>query len=235
MMKRIGKGLSAIAVPGYWPTLSRGVVPGVEHGAAFVGLEFRTVLDVGANKGQFAAFARHRWPAARLICFEPLPRPRARLAKVLRGTGEIHPIALGETEREADMHLASREDSSSLLPLGEAQKQYFSMDEERVVSVPVRRLDTAIPAEQLQRPVLLKIDVQGFEFETLQGGSGLLELIDAVYVECSFVELYVGQKLAADVADYLHGHGLIETGRFNFCRKGSQDVQADLLFQRVSR
>ena len=235
MMKRISKGLAAIAVPGYWPTLSVGVVPGVEHGAAFVGLEFATVLDVGANKGQFAAFARHRWPAARVICFEPLPGPRARLLKVLRGSGEVHPVALGETEREAEMHLASREDSSSLLPLGEAQKRYFDMDEERVVSVPVRRLDNLIGAHELKRPVLLKIDVQGFEFETLQGASGLLEFVDAVYVECSFVELYVGQKLAADVASYLRDHGLIETSRFNICRKGPQDVQADLLFERVVR
>ncbi|MBU3749091.1 MAG: FkbM family methyltransferase [Mycobacterium sp.] len=235
MMKRISKGLLAIVVPAYWQTLSRGVVPGVEHGAAFTGLEFGTVLDVGANKGQFAAFARHRWPGARVICFEPLPGPRARLAKVLRGSAEVHPVALGETERQAEMHLASREDSSSLLPLGEAQKRYFDMDEERVVSVPVRRLDTVVRADELLRPVLLKIDVQGFEFETLQGGSGLLEFVDAVYVECSFVELYVGQKLAADVADYLRDYGLTETGRFNICRKGPQDVQADLLFQRAAR
>lgn len=235
MMKRISKGLSALAVPGYWPALSRGVMPGVEHGAAFTGLEFATVLDVGANKGQFAAFARQRWPRARLICFEPLPGPRAKLVTVLQGVADVHPIALGDKEREANMHLASREDSSSLLPLGAAQKELFSMDEESVVPVPVRRLDTVIPPGELARPTLLKIDVQGFEFETLRGAAGLLADIDVVYVECSFVELYVGQRLAADVADYLGDYGLTETGRFNVCRKGLQDVQADLLFQRKAR
>ncbi len=235
MMKRIAKGLSALAVPSYWPTLRQGVVPGVEHGSAFVGREFATVLDVGANKGQFAAFARHRWPAARIICFEPLPGPRARLETVLHGSAEVHPIALGNSEGEANMHLASREDSSSLLPLGDAQKELFSMDEERLVAVPVRRLDSIVGAGDLVRPALLKIDVQGFEFETLQGATGILGSLDAVYVECSFVELYVGQKLAADVADFLRGFSLIETGRFNICRKGIQDVQADLLFEREAR
>jgi FkbM family methyltransferase len=163
MMKRITRGLSALAVPSYWPTLVRGVVPGLEHSSAFSVREFATVLDVGANKGQFAAFARHRWPAARLICFEPLPDPRTKLQTVVRGRAEVHPIALGNTEGEATMHLASREDSSSLLPLGDRQKQYFSMDEERVVSVPVRRLETVVNVNGLTRPALLKIDVQGFD------------------------------------------------------------------------
>lgn len=233
-MKRIKKALSALAVPAFWPALARGVAPGVEHRLSFVGWDFATVLDVGANKGQFAAFARHRWPRARLICFEPLPEPLERLNAILSGQVEVHAVALGEYEGEADFHCASREDSSSLLPLGDAQKQLFEMDEERVVLVPIRRLDRLVRAHELARPALLKIDVQGYEFETLQGATGLLGSIDAVYVECSFIELYVGQKLAADVSEFLRGFGLVEAGRFNVCRKAEKDVQADILFVRKS-
>ena len=231
-MKRFRKALSALAVPGYWPTLAKRVVPGVEHGAAFGGLEFATVLDIGANKGQFAAFAGHTWQKAHLICFEPLPGPRRRLAAVLGGRADIHPVALSTCAGEAEMHLATREDSSSLLPLGEEQKRLFSMDEQRVISVPVRRLDAIVRADELSRPALLKIDVQGFEFEVLQGATDLLPAIDAVYVECSYVELYAGQKLASEVSEFLSRFGLVETGRFNICRDGEREVQADLLFQR---
>ena len=235
MKKRIGKALSALAVPGYWPSLARGVVPGFEHGEAFTGYEFSTVLDVGANKGQFALFARHRWPEARLVCFEPLPAPRGRLSKLVRSGAEIHPIALGDYEGDADMHLASREDSSSLLALGDVQKRLFSMDESRLLTVPVRRLDAVFQANDLSRPTLLKIDVQGFEFEVLQGASGLLHAVDGVYVECSFVELYIGQKLASAVTEFLNSFGLAETGRFNVSRDGDVEVQADFLFTRESR
>jgi len=232
MMKRIGKTLSALTVPGYWPSLARGVVPGFEHGAAFIGREFSTVLDVGANKGQFAVFARHRWPRARVVCFEPLPEPHRRLSKLLGTGAEIHQVALGDYEGEAEMHLASREDSSSLLALGDAQKRLFSMDETRLFSVPVHRLDNIFNADALARPTLLKIDVQGFEFEVLKGATRLLRGIDQVYVECSFVELYVAQKLASDVTDLLRDFGLTETGRFNICRDGDAEVQADILFAR---
>ena len=166
-MRRIGKVLSALATPAYWPALAPGVVPGVEHGRSLVGHNFATVLDVGDNKGRIAAFARRRWPLARLICFGPLPGPVDRLKDILGADVEVRPFALGSCEGNAFMHLASREDNS--VPLGDAQKQLFSVDEERVVSVPVHRLDTVIRRDQLARPAHLKIDVQGFEFETLQG------------------------------------------------------------------
>jgi FkbM family methyltransferase len=235
MSKRIGKALSALASPGYWPSLAGGVVPGVEHGAAFIGRDFSTVLDVGANKGQFAMFARYRWPRARLVCFEPLPEPQRRLAKLLGNRAEIHNVALGDYQGNAEMHLASREDSSSLLALGEAQKRLFSMVETRLFSVPVLRLDDLFETGTLSRPILLKIDVQGFEFEVLKGATGLLSEIDEVYVECSSVELYVGQRLAPDVAELLKDFGLTEAGRFNVCRDGDTEVQSDILFTRGHR
>lgn len=231
-MKRLKKGLAALAQPEYWPALVRGVAPGLEHSDAFIGRDYRTVIDIGANKGQFAAFAQARWPNARLICFEPLPGPRAKLIAVTAGRAEIHPVALGEVEGQAVMHLASRADSSSLLPLGEAQKRLFNMDESGQVGVRVRRLDKVIDGADLPCPALLKIDVQGFEYQTLKGAEGLLDAIDAVYVEASFVELYADQKLAVDVAALLGGTGFIETGRFNVCQENGQDVQADMLFER---
>ncbi|MEQ8511175.1 MAG: FkbM family methyltransferase [Algiphilus sp.] len=232
-MNRFQKGLSALVRPVFWPALIRGVVPGIEHGAAFEHHVFSTVIDIGANKGQFAVFAQRRWPGARLICFEPLPGPRSRLYAVTGGCAEIHACALGEGDSEASMHLASRVDSSSLLPLGDTQKRLFAMDETGQVTVPMRRLDAVLDGQDLVGPTLLKIDVQGFEYETLKGAVALLDFINVIYVEASYVELYAGQKLANDVAALLEVAGFTETGRFNVCVEGSQDIQADLLFEKM--
>jgi hypothetical protein len=38
------------------------------------GITPKTVLDLGANVGAFAVWARERWPQARIICYEPDPR-----------------------------------------------------------------------------------------------------------------------------------------------------------------
>jgi hypothetical protein len=49
------------------------------------------------------------------------------------------------------------------------------------------------------------------------------------------VELYVEQRLAAEVTEFLRGFGLTAAGRFNVCRVDDVDVQADLLFTRETR
>jgi hypothetical protein len=55
--------------------------------------------------------------------------------------------------------------------------------------------------------MLLKIDVQGSELQVLQGRRPALDLIDEVYCECSFVELYEGQALADEVICHLRDRG----------------------------
>src|SRR5215212_9944591 len=58
--------------PGYWPGLRHGVAAAIEHDRIPFDNEFRTVIDVGAGRGQFALVARRRFPAATLHCFAPL-------------------------------------------------------------------------------------------------------------------------------------------------------------------
>lgn len=217
-----------LAEPRYWRALAALVKPSVEHRRALRHLQPRTVIDVGANKGQFAYLANSLWPQARIVSFEPLPRPRDRLASLMGKRITIHDCALGETEGAATIHIASREDSSSLLPLGR-QSELFQMREVGVIKVPVRRLDDVM-TESLSRPALLKVDVQGFEYEVLKGASRLLEQIDWVYVEASFIELYHGQRLAVDVVELLAVHGFQEVGRYNELEDAGKVVQADILF-----
>jgi hypothetical protein len=100
------------------------------------------------------------------------------------------------------MHLATRTDSSSLLALGARQKAIFGMEESGALQVPIKRLDACL-SSPLPRPVLLKIDVQGFELEVLKGATDLLPEIDAVYVEASYIELYEGQALHHEIERFL--------------------------------
>ncbi len=201
----------------------------MEHGRALGRFSFDTVLDVGANKGQFAVFARRQWPKAKIHCFEPLPRPRATLERLVTPPGEVHACALGTVDGEATLHVASRDDSSSLLPLGEAQRSFYRTHEVDAVTVTTRRLDTLFSGDDVEG-ALLKIDVQGFEYEVLQGAATLLRRLLAVYVECSFVELYQGQHLAQDVIELVRGKGFRLVGRFNEDLRSGEPVQADLLF-----
>lgn len=232
LRQKMGKVVAAGTDPRNWMAMVRGVAPGIEHRQALEGLSPRTVIDVGANKGQFAYLAGSLWKNAALYCFEPLPGPRQRLTGLMGGRATVLGCALGNTEGTATMHVASSEDSSSLLPLGR-QASIFHMQETAAIEVPVKRLDQVIPGEA-QGPILLKIDVQGFEYEVLQGATGLFDRIEWIYVEASFVELYVGQKLAADVQRLLEHAGYVQHSKHNAAYAGDVLVQADLLFKKQS-
>lgn len=229
-MATAAKIAALLATPAYWPALIKRVAPTIEHRAPLGNFEFSTVLDVGSNKGQFAYFAACQWPEAEIHCFEPLPEPGKRLKDLLGNRVTLHATALGAAVAVADLHVASRADSSSLLPLGSKQKDLFQMEEVGTVRVPVTRLDDVFP-RGLKQQVLLKVDVQGFEYEVLQGAEKLLPIINVIYVEASFTELYAGQKLAADVSELLTAAGFSIHGTYNetYDNAGAL-VQADQVY-----
>lgn len=237
MNNLISKLIGLAQAPALWPLITLGVMPAMEHRRAFAGRKYELVIDAGANKGQFGAFAAWRWPGAHIMCVEPLEAPRKTLTSVLEicagNRSSIQPIALGDMEGNMTIHIATRDDSSSLRPLGELQKNLFSMHEAETQTVTVRRLDNIVQDIDTQQRTLLKIDVQGFEYELLKGGMKTLDQIDAIYVELSYVELYVGQKLADDVTRLLSDAGFKPTFRRVSSYKANAPVQADVLFERT--
>ncbi|WP_201068223.1 MULTISPECIES: endonuclease/exonuclease/phosphatase family protein [Thiorhodovibrio] len=54
-----------LRTPACWAALRHGEAATLEHDAALGRERFATVIDVGANKGQFAVYTRLRWPRAR--------------------------------------------------------------------------------------------------------------------------------------------------------------------------
>ena len=132
------------------------------------------------------------------------------------------------------MHLSARADSSSLLPLGEAQAALFpGTGEAGTTSVEVAPLSDFLEPKALVAPALLKIDVQGFELEALRGCGDLLGRFEWIYVECSYLELYEGQPLADEVLAHLEHAGFAQQGRFNLVEgPDGGEVQADFLLRR---
>lgn len=225
------KAISAAVKPANWWAMAHGVVPTIEHAPAFVAIEPTTVIDVGANKGQFSSFARRRWPRARLFAFEPMPAAANRYRSILGDGSHLFDCALGARDGELELHIASRSDSSSLLPVGREQTAIFNVHEVGTMRVPVRRLDDVMRG-LVAPPALLKIDVQGYEFEVLQGLGELGNAIEWIYLETSFVELYQGQKLHSEVAALLVSLGYEQTLQHNLVARGECPVQADFLFSK---
>ncbi|MCG2634294.1 MAG: FkbM family methyltransferase, partial [Gammaproteobacteria bacterium] len=180
--------------------------------------------------------AQHAFPQAHIVSFEPLAGPAALWRAVFAGDARAQLIeaAVGPEPGEAEIHLSARDDSSSLLPITARQNALFpGTAEAGTARIRVARLADHVPAEVIEPPALLKLDVQGFELQALAGCEDLLERFDWVYVECSFVELYAGQAFADAVIAWLGERGFVLQGVYNMAYDGEgRAVQADFLFGR---
>src|SRR5215213_6191707 len=160
------------------------------------GVAPRTVVDVGANVGQFAVASAKLFPKAQVYSFEPVPECADELRKNVARLGHVtvHPFALGEEEGTVSFHVNAYSLSSSLLPLAESHREAFpEAREERTIEVEVSTLDRVFAKMKLERPVLIKLDVQGYEAQVLRGGEETLQRADYVVMEASFSAMYEGE------------------------------------------
>jgi len=210
------------------------VLAGTEH-RRVLKKNLATIVDIGANRGQFALAARKWAPKARIVSFEPLNAAAAAFQDVFKRDAVItfHQAAIGPQTGETTIHVSAADDSSSLLPISPLQERLFpGTGEIRTEMVKVGPLSDFVMPEQIVPPAMLKLDVQGYELEALRGCEELLDQFSYVYVECSFVELYVGQPLVDDIIDWLRERGWCLSGIYNmtYDRKG-KSIQADFLFE----
>lgn len=214
--------------------LSR-VLAGTEHRHAFKA-NLETVVDIGANRGQFALAVRRWAPKARIVSFEPLNDAAITFRNVFLKDSRVilHQAAIGPWAGEAAIHVAAADDSSSLLPISPLQVRLFpGTGEIRTEKIKVARLSDYVIPEEIDPPAMLKLDVQGYELEALRGCEELLPRFSYIYAECSFVELYTGQALVDEIIAWLRERGWCLDGIFNmtYDRKG-KSVQADFIFKK---
>lgn len=210
------------------------VLAGTEHGFLF-GVPFSTVVDIGANRGQFSLVA-WAFSKAKIHAFEPLPEPANCFRKIFSDIERVsfYETAIGETLGSATIHISARDDSSSLLKIGDRQSEIFpGTHEVGVKEIPVGPLDSYLDSEDIQSPALLKLDVQGYELQALIGCSTLIDRFEYIYCECSFVALYEGQSLITEVIELLSANKFVLNGVFNTQKDLSGScIQADFLFKR---
>lgn len=213
------------------------VAAATEHDTILAGLELDTVVDIGANRGQFALCIRNLYPAAYIFSFEPLHQAAATFRRTFDGDPRVTLFnkAIATESGSASMHVSQWDASSSLLPFAQAQRDNFPfMKVLRRETVETAPLCACIDSDSIKGRALLKLDVQGFELTALRGCEDLLHRFGFVYVEASFVELYVGQELASDVVAFLLSKGFKLTCVANLSSGRTQrPIQADFLFSRA--
>jgi FkbM family methyltransferase len=166
--------------------------------------EVDLVLDVGANRGQFARELIRAGYEGRIVSFEPLSDAYRDLVDVSRNEPRwkvAERCAVGHRSETAILHVAGNSESSSVLPM--LPSHYTAAPASRYIRsdmIMMRRLDdiAATDAESAHHP-FLKLDIQGFEHRAIEGAAGILDRIAGVQVELDLTPLYEGGLLIEDM------------------------------------
>lgn len=156
------------------------------------------VLDVGANVGQYARRLRSMGYADEIVSFEPMRSAFMQLQGVSSGDAlwSCRDFALGDSDSEQIIHISRNSVSSSLLAvLPECEKHAPASHVVSDETIHVKRMDALPDWKQwkAKKAIWLKIDVQGYENQVLDGASGCIADIAAIQLELSLRPLYAQQ------------------------------------------
>jgi len=147
--------------------------------------EHPVVIDVGANIGQFCLATKLFWPDAVVTSFEPDPEVAAVLAVNTRHLSDVTTVnvGLGAASGLMPWHPHNRSVLSSFRPRSELFPGGKRLDQPQLL--PVQRLDEVVGA--MSEIELLKVDVEGFEYEVLAGAAESLKRTRWLLLEVSLL------------------------------------------------
>jgi FkbM family methyltransferase len=196
-----------------------------------------TVLDVGANIGQFAMGTRQAGFKGKIISFEPQSAAHAKLAAFAAKQNNwvvAARCAVGASIGKTEINLSQNSVSSSILDIDQAHTSSAPASSyEGKESVDVITLDSCKEVPSTGN-IFLKVDTQGFEMPVLQGADKLLNRVAGVQLETSLTELYKGQAMFTELISFMESRNFtiwsINPGFNN--RETGQLLQADVTFVR---
>jgi FkbM family methyltransferase len=171
-----------------------------------------SVLDIGANAGQFGGEMRRLGYVHRMVSIEPLSLPFATLERACANDAlwECQRVAVGPAAGEATINVAGNSVSSSMLPMLERhvrsarRSAYVGSERVRVTTI-----DELMDRYALRSHTYVKIDVQGFERQVLDGAIAALGVVRAVQLELSLVPLYAGAWSFDEAMETMRGRGFM--------------------------
>lgn len=166
--------------------------------------ELRSLAVIGAHRFDELSLIDKLFPGLRqIVLFEPLEAPLARLRELARQDRRlvVCPWAISDADGSASFHVTDNDgESSSLLPFGSHSRLFPQVHVERVLTVPTRRLDSALSEAGVLPPDMLIIDVQGAEHRVLSAiPVDLLARVRLIYTEVSTEQVYDSSGLLHDV------------------------------------
>ena len=164
-----------------------------------------TVIDAGAHIGVFSTEVIRKFPSARLVCIEPMPENIILLKKNIKDNYDSSKVVIVEgvlTNKSDDQRIYNRKDHSAGFNL--------YMPTENSESVRSYTLEKILADNNIEHCDLLKLDIEGSEYEVLFGAQKHI----LARVQRIVMEYHPFPKEMADkdkLARFLNAQGFVTT------------------------
>lgn len=189
-----------------------------------------TVLDVGANQGQFGRMLREEGYRKEIHSFEPVSRPFEHLqANCLHDSHWFaYKLAMSDACGDALIYVSKSSDLSSFLSPNEFGKEkYEKIKITETEQVKLETIDTFIPQiiENLdKRNTFLKMDTQGYDIKVFKGGLKSIQYFAFILSELSLTPIYSGMPHYLEALKTFEDYGFIISGLYPISRKKDLSV-----------
>ncbi|MEZ5054534.1 MAG: FkbM family methyltransferase [Chitinophagales bacterium] len=211
------------------------------------------IFDIGACEGENSIRYARLFPKATIYTFEPLP---SNFDLVIQNKEKyrvenMHPISscLSNTIGETTFHLSSGNPddkemkdwnfgnkSSSILPPEKTLEVHPWLKFEKTIKVPTTTLIDFCKQHAISTVDYIHMDVQGAELMVLQGAGDFINQIKMIWLEVEAEELYKGQPLEKDIANFMLQHHFVKIEDTVYTTAGDQFwVQRDFIINKKSK
>lgn len=181
--------------------------------------QIRTVIDVGANIGQFGLSLRKLGFKGKIVSFEPMKHARAKLEEVAAENPpwKVFSAALGSRSGEQNLQIFKDDTFSSLHSMTESGKKTFGsyVQAQGTQAVKTETLDGLLDGQlgrEIHGAIMIKTDTQGHDLEVLKGGVQLLKKTSVVMTEAAVEVIYEGAPSFTEILAFLRQNGFEASG-----------------------
>lgn len=201
-------------------------------------MNINSIIDVGANQGQFALDISQHFPNVVIYSFEPIKDIyNILIDKTKHLNIKTFNLGLGDKNEKLYInHTIYGNATSSILEMSENHKNNFpEFVNTKKEEINLITLDEFFQKNSLKKNIFLKIDVQGYEDKVLIGGENMLKHVKIVQMETTFMEMYKGEKLFDYYLTFMKNNGFELYGftTLAYDRKLGQPSYADAFFVRA--
>ncbi|MDC0975661.1 FkbM family methyltransferase [Alphaproteobacteria bacterium] len=207
-------------------------------------MKVKWVLDIGANVGDIAVSALNSFSEAKVICFEPVQSTFEILSNRLAPYSErvyLHNYALSNSTGQGEINITNFHGANSIMPQAKLHQDYNphvrELNKEPISLVRLDDVSNKFPARNID---IMKIDVEGFELNVLNGGRKFItKHVDVIIIEISLMrDVKLEKQSVFDIFAFMKDAGFCLVNVFDVHNAESKPImlaQMDCVFRHTRK